>query len=123
MLLAVGGSAHAAATPQFEPTATCPPEAIADLHRAIDFVRGQTWADRPGGIALNISPDLDGCRIVLHVGRLSAEEELALQAGGGSRLAIEYRRDWAQASKLPLILWLAFGGFGVIWVFRRAARR
>lgn len=108
---------------QLEPTATCPPDAVAELNRAIDFVRGQAWTDRPGSHPLNVSPDLNICRVVLHVGQLSEEEEAALQAGAGSRLAIEYRRDWAKPSRLLLILWIVFGGSGVIWVYRRYGRR
>jgi hypothetical protein len=54
--------------------------------------------------------------VVLHVGNLSAAEEAALQAGAGSGLAIEYRRDWARPSRQLLILWIVFGGSGVIWV-------
>jgi len=86
-------------------------------------VRSQAWTERSGSIAINISPDVKACRIVLHVGQLNPEEEAALHAGGGSRLAIEYRRDWARPSKLPLILWVVFGGSALVWVFRRAARQ
>jgi hypothetical protein len=106
-----------------EPTATCTHDAVEELNRAIEFVRGQTWADQPGNNPLNIAPDLDSCRVVLHVGRLSDQEEAALQAGAGSRLAIEYRRDWARASRLPLILWVVFGGAGLTWTYRRYGRR
>lgn len=122
-LLALGGPALAAETPQFSPTATCPPDAVAELHRTIEFVRAQTWTDQPGQMALNISPDLNACRVVLNVGQLSAEEEAALQAGAGSRLTIEYRRDWARPSRVLLILWIVFGGSGLIWTYRRYARR
>jgi hypothetical protein len=122
-LLALGGPALAAEAPQFAPTATCPPDAVTELRRTIDFVRAQTWTDQPGKMALNISPDLNACRVVLNVGQLSAEEEAALQAGAGSRLAIEYRRDWARPSRVLLILWIVFGGSGLIWTYRRYARR
>ena len=107
---------------QLKPTATCPQDALDELNKTIEFVRGQTWADRPGGHPLNIAPDLNACRVVLHVGELTDEEEAALQAGAGSRLAIEYRRDWAKPSRLLLILWIVFGGSGVIWVYRRYGR-
>jgi hypothetical protein len=106
-----------------EPTATCPHEAVEELEQAIRFVRGQTWADQPGNNPLSLAPDLGSCRVVLHVGRLSDQEEAALQAGAGSRLAIEYRRDWARSSRLPLILWVVFGGSAVAWTYRRYARR
>lgn len=122
-LLALGGPSLAAETPQFAPTATCPPDAVAELRRTIDFVRAQTWTEQPGKTALNISPDLNACRVVLNVGQLSAEEEAALQAGAGSRLAIEYRRDWARPSRVLLILWIVFGGSGLIWMYRHYARR
>ena len=108
---------------QLEPTATCPQDALDELIRTIDFVRGQAWTDRPGSHPLNVSPDLNACRVVLHVGQLSRDEEAALQAGAGSRLAIEYRRDWARPSRLLLILWIVFGGSGVIWVYRRYGRQ
>jgi hypothetical protein len=109
--------------PKLEPTPTCPPDAVEELNRAIGFVRGQTWADQPGNNPLSIAPDLDSCRVVLHVGHLSDQEEAALQAGAGSRFAIEYRRDWARSSRLPLILWVVFGGSAVAWTYRRYARR
>ncbi len=108
---------------QLEPTATCPRDAIDELSKTIEFVRGQTWANQPGSNALTIVPDLNACRVVLHVGHLTDEEEAALQAGAGPGLAIEYRRDWARPSRLPLILWLVFGGSGVVWVYVRYGRR
>lgn len=105
-----------------KPTATCPQDALDELHKTINFVRGQTWTDRPGHNALTLAPDLTACRVVLHVGELTQDEEAALQAGAGSRLAIEYRRDWARPSRLLLMLWIVFGGSGLIWVYRRYAR-
>jgi len=104
------------------PTATCPQDALDELNKAIEFVRGRTRTDRPERHALNIAPDVDACRVVLHIGDLSDEEEVALQAGAGSRLAIEYRRDWARPSRLLLILWIVFGGSGVILVYRHYCR-
>lgn len=121
--LGLMAGALAAEAPQFEPTATCPADAVAELRRTIDFVRAQTWADQPGRMALNLSPDLNACRVVLNIGQLSAEEAAALQAGAGDRLAIEYRRDWARPSRVLLILWIVFGGSGLIWMYRRCARR
>lgn len=108
---------------QLKPTVTCPQDALDELNKTIEFVRGQTWADQPGSIPLTIAPDLSACREVLHVGHLSAEEQAALQAGAGSGLAIEYRRDWARPSRLLLVLWIIFGGSGVIWVYLRYGRR
>lgn len=133
-LAAGGGPASAAAAEpgsagastsagmQLQPTTTCPQEAIAEISRAIDFVRGRTWADVPGDDPLTISPDLITCQVVLHIGHLNDHEEAALQAGAGSRLAIEYRRDWARPSRILLILWVVFGGSGLIWIYRRYAR-
>ena len=115
-------AATASAGLPWQPTATCPPEALDELNKAIEFIRGRTWTDRPGGQALNIAPDVDACRVVLHIGDLSHEEEAALQAGAGSRLAIEYRQDWARPSRVLLILWVLFGGSGVIWVYRHYYR-
>jgi len=93
VLLTLGWQGVSTAAPQLEPTATCP------------------------------APDLNACRVVLNIGQLSAREEAALQAGAGSRLAIEYRRDWARPSRVPLILWVVFGGAGLVWTFHRYARR
>lgn len=126
MALAAGLFVALSAAPssalELGPTATCPQEAVEELSRAIEFVRGQTWAAEPGSSALNMAPDLTACRVVLHVGSLSQEEEAALLAGAGSRLAIEYRRDWETPSRLPLILWVVFGGSAVVWTYRRYAR-
>jgi hypothetical protein len=108
---------------QLTPTATCSQEAVDELNKTIEFVRGQMWAEQPGSIALNIAPDLNECRVVLHVGHLSDKEQAALRAGAGSRLAIEYRRDWARPSRVLLTLWIIFGGSGVVWVYWRYARR
>ena len=108
---------------QLKPTATCPQDVLDELNKTIEFVRGQTWTDQPLSNPLTIAPDLNACRVVLQVGHLTDEEGAALQAGAGSRLAIEYRRDWARPSRLLLILWIAFGGSGVIWIYRRYGRR
>lgn len=123
VLLTLGWHGVSAAAPEFQPTATCSADAVAELHQTIDFVRGQTWAEDPGRISLNIAPDLNACRVVLNIGQLSPREEAALQAGAGSRLAIEYRRDWARPSRVLLVLWIVFGGAGLVWMFRRCARR
>lgn len=122
LLFALTGADIASAAPQLDPTATCPADAVAELSRTIDFVRGQTWTDQPQKMALNISPDLNACRVVLTIGKLTTAEEAALQAGGGSRLAIEHRRDFARPSRILLILWVVFGGSGLIWMWRRYGR-
>lgn len=123
VLLTFGWHGASAAAPELQPTAACPADAVAELQQTIDFVRGQTWAEVPGTMSLNIAPDLNACRVVLNIGELSPREEAALQAGAGSRLAIEYRRDWARPSRVWLILWIVFGGAGLMWMFRRYARR
>jgi hypothetical protein len=122
LLLVLAGADVAAGAPQLAPTATCPADAVAELDRTIDFVRGQTWTDQPQKMALNISPDLNACRVVLNVGHLSAKEEAALQAGAGPRLAIEHRKDFGHPSRILLILWVVFGGSGLIWLYRRTSR-
>lgn len=121
--LVLGGASGPAWGQEWEPTASCPEEAVEEITRTIDFVRAQTWAAQPGSYALNLAPDIDTCRVVLHVGSLSHQEEAALRAGAGSRLAIEYRRDWARSSPVPLLLWTIFGGSAVVWTYRRYARR
>lgn len=106
-----------------QPTATCPQSGVDEIQQAIEFVQGKTWAEKPGGVPLNISPDLTACKVTLNVGKLSKAEEAALIAGAGSRLAVVHRRDWARPSHLLLILWIVFGGSGLIWMFRRYARQ
>ena len=122
LLFALGAGRIPASATTFEPTATCPRDAVDELSRTIEFVRGQTWTDRPWSNPLTLRPDLNACRVVLNVGRLSDQEETALQAGAGPRLSIEYRRDWARPSRLLTVLWVVFGGAGVVWVYRRYAR-
>ena len=122
LLFALGAGQIPASAMTLEPTATCPRDAVDELSRTIEFVRGQTWTDRPGSNPLTLRPDLNACRVVLNVGHLSDQEEAALQAGAGPRLSIEYRRDWARPSRLITVLWVVFGGSGVVWVYRRYAR-
>jgi hypothetical protein len=116
------GGANPSAGMQLQPTTTCPQESVDEISRAIQFVRSRAWADSPANDALTIAPDLTVCQVVLHIGHLTDREEAALQAGAGSRLAIEYRRDWARPSRVLLILWAVFGGSGLIWIYRRYAR-
>lgn len=122
VLLVLAGAHVATAAPTLTPTATCPADAVAELNKTIAFVQGQTWTDQPQKMALNISPDLNACRVVLNVGHLSAKDEAALQAGAGPRLAIEHRKDFGHQSRLLLILWVGFGVPGLIWLYRRTSR-
>jgi hypothetical protein len=131
-LLVVSSAAPAAAqtsTPAdtkpipLEPTAQCPQADIATLQRVISFVRGKSWADDPGSTAFVIDPDTDNCRIVLKVPELSDGEAAALQQGGENRLTVEETKDHGKASRLPLVLWVVFGGAGLVLVFLRYGRR
>jgi hypothetical protein len=118
---AAGGSsaASSAARISLQPTSTCPQDAVNQLDQAITFVQGQTWADKPGSTPLNIVPDLIACQVTLKVGHLSHHEQAALEAGAGPRLAIVHPRDFAKPSKVLLILWIVFGGAGLVWLYRR----
>ena len=60
---------------------------------------------------------------MLKINKVSNSEEAALQAGGEGRLAIERTKDNAKPSRLPLLLWVIFGGAGVVFVFIRYGRR
>jgi len=122
-----GGGAPAASsasqTMSLRPTSTCPQDAVDQLSKAIRFIQGQTWADRPGTTSVNISPDLIACQVTLNVGHLSKHEAAALEAGAGPRLSIVHRRDYAKPSRILLILWVIFGGSGLIWLWRRYLRQ
>lgn len=100
------------------PTATCPQAATDELSRTVDFVRGKSWAKDPNSTALSITTDTTACRVVLRINPLSAQERAKLIAGGGSRLVIHYEHDY-HSSRLPLILWVVFGGSGLLWLYRR----
>ena len=105
------------------PTAQCPQADIDTLQRVIGFVRSKSWADDPGGTAFVIDPDTANCRIVLKVPELSDDEAAALQRGGENRLTVEETKDHGKASRLPLVLWVVFGGAGLVLVFLRHGRR
>jgi len=122
---AAGGAPAASSASQMSlrPTSTCPQDAVDQLSKAIRFIQGQTWADRPGTTSVNISPDLITCQVTLNVGHLSKHEEAALEAGAGPRLSIVHRRDYAKPSRILLILWVVFGGSGLIWLWRRYLRQ
>lgn len=106
-----------------EPTAQCPQGDIDTLQRVISFVQSKSWADDPGSTALRIEPDTDNCRIVLKVPELSDDEAAALQQGGENRLTVEETKDHGKASRVPLVLWVVFGGTGLVLVFLRYGRR
>lgn len=106
-----------------EPTAACPQAEIETLQRVISFIRSQSWADEPGSTAFVINPDTANCRLILKIPDLSDDEAAALQRGGENRLTIEETKDHGRASRLPLVLWVVFGGAGLILVFRRYGRR
>jgi hypothetical protein len=109
--------------PSLEPTASCPQADIDTLQRVIKFVRDKSWADDPGKTALSISPDTDNCRVVLKISELSDDEAAALQRGGENRLTVEETRDHGKASRVPLVLWVVFGGAGLVLIFLRYGRR
>jgi hypothetical protein len=133
VVLAVGSGAAtpaSAAAPEMSapemslrPTSTCPQPAVDEINKAIHFIQGETWADRPGATPVNIVPDLIACQVTLNVGHLSKHEESALEAGAGPRLSIVQRHDWAKPSRVLLILWIVFGGSGLIWLWRRYLRQ
>ena len=131
LVLAFGAGPAAAQTPttqdtrplELQPTARCPQTDIDQLQRVIAFVRAQSWAEHPGANAFFLSPDTDACRVVLKINEVTSHEEAALQQGGEGRLAIERTKDNPKPSRLPLLLWVVFGGAGVVFVFVRYGRR
>ena len=106
-----------------KPTEQCPQKDIDQLQRVITFVRSKSWADKPDSTAFAIAPDTASCRVVLKINKVSSQEEAALEQGGEGRLAIEKTRDNAKPSRLPLLLWVVFGGAGLVFVFVRYGRR
>ena len=131
LVLAIGAGPAAAQTLitqdtrplDLKPTAQCPQTDIDKLQRVVTFVRGRSWAEDAGEKPFQINPDTNACRVVLKIGKVSSSEEAALQAGGEGRLAIERTKDNAKPSRLPLLLWVVFGGAGVVFVFVRYGRR
>ena len=105
------------------PTHECSQTDIDQLQRVITFVRSKSWAEDPAGTAFAISPDTSNCRVVLKINEISSQEEVALERGGEGRLSIEKTRDKAKPSRLPLLLWVVFGGAGLVFVFVRYGRR
>lgn len=108
--------------PALEPTESCPQADIDSLQRVIKFLRDKSWADDPAKTALSISPDTDNCRVLLKVSELSDDEAAALQRGGENRLTVEETKDHGKASRLPLVLWVVFGGAGLVLIFLRYGR-
>jgi hypothetical protein len=117
------GTTEDTATIPLKPTAQCPQNDIDQLQRVITFVRGKSWAEKPESTAFAISPDTGACRVVLKINKVSSQEEAALQHGGEGRLSIEKLKDNPKPSRLPLILWVVFGGAGLVFVFARYGRR
>ena len=108
-----------AATIPLQPTAQCPQDDIDQLQRVITFVQSKSWAEDPGDTAFAIAPDTSTCRVILRINKVSSQEEAALEQGGEGKLSIERTKDNAEPSRLPLILWVVFGGAGLVFVFRR----
>lgn len=105
------------------PTEKCPQPDIDQLQRVITFVQGQSWAEHPGTQGLRIVPDTAACKVKLQIGKVSSVEQAALEKGGEGRLSIEKTKDRAKPSRLPLLLWVIFGGAGVVFVFIRYGRQ
>lgn len=129
--LLVGAGSAAAQTPttgdapafNLEPTESCPQSDIQELQRVIRFVQGKSWAEDPGSTSFLLSPDTASCRVVLRISEVSTAEQAALEQAGEGRLSIERTKDRAEPSRLPLILWVIFGGAGLVFVFRRYGKR
>jgi hypothetical protein len=105
------------------PTHECSQADIDQLQRVITFVRSKSWAERPDKTAFAIAPDTASCRVVLRINEVSTGEQAALERGGEGRLTIERTKDRAEPSRLPLLLWVVFGGAGLVFVFVRYGRR
>jgi hypothetical protein len=105
------------------PTQECSQTDVDQLQRVITFVRSKSWAEDPEHTAFALNPDTASCRVVLKISKVSAGEQAALEQGGEGRLSIEKTRDNAKPSRLPLLLWVVFGGAGLVFVFARYGRR
>jgi hypothetical protein len=137
LLLFVGGAGIGAGGPasaqtlttqptaavNLKPTDKCPQPEIDQMQKVIGFVEGQSWSEHPGSQGLRIVPDTTTCRVVLKINKVSSAEQAALEHGGDGRLSIEKTKDYAKPSRLPLLLWVVFGGAGVVFVFVRYGRR
>lgn len=105
------------------PTQECSEADIDQLQRVITFVRSKSWAEQPDKTAFAIAPDTASCRVVLKINEVSVDEQAALERGGEGRLTIERTKDRAEPSRLPLLLWVVFGGAALVFVFVRYGRR
>jgi hypothetical protein len=105
------------------PTPECSQTDIDQLQRVITFVRSKSWAEQPEKTAFAIAPDTAKCRVVVRISKVTDGERAALERGGEGRLTIERTKDTAKPSRLPLLLWVVFGGAGLIFVFVRYGRR
>ena len=105
------------------PTHECSQADIDQLQRVITFVRSKSWAEQPDKTAFAIVPDTANCRVVLKINKVSDGEQAALERGGEGRLSIERTKERAKPSRLPLLLWVVFGGAGLVFVFVRYGRR
>ncbi|HEV7864253.1 MAG TPA: hypothetical protein VGR20_16210 [Acidimicrobiia bacterium] len=129
LLLGIGPASAQTLTTQdttpisLKPTPKCPQTEVDRLQRVITFVRSQSWAEHPGSTAFLLNPDTTACRVVLKIGKVSNQERAALERGGEGLLVIEKTKDNAKPSRLPLLLWVLFGGAGVAFVFVRYGRR
>lgn len=106
-----------------KPTAKCPQPEIDQMEKVISFVESQSWSQHPGSVAFLLDPDTSTCRVVLKISKVSSTEQAALRQGAGGRLSIEKTKDYAKPSRLPLLLWIIFGGAGVVFIFVRYGRR
>ena len=111
------------ASMNLKPTDKCPAPEIDQMQKVISFVESQSWSEHPGSVAFRLAPNTDTCRVVLSIGKVSSAEQAALEQGGQGRLSIEKTKDYAKPSRLPLLLWIVFGGAGVVFVFIRYGRR
>lgn len=131
VLAGLGGAAASAQTlvPQasvsgsLKPTDKCPQAQIDQMEKVITFVEGRSWAEHPGDEGLRITPDTTNCRVVLAINKVSSVEQAALEQGGQGLLSIQKTRDYAKPSRLPLLLWVIFGGSGVVFIFLRYGRQ
>ena len=105
------------------PTPECSQADIDQLQRVITFLRSKSWAEQPDKTAFAIAPDTAACRVVLKINEVSAGEQAALERGGEGRLSIERTKERGEPSRLPLLLWVVFGGAGLVFVFFRYGRR
>ena len=115
--------AENAPTMSLKPTDKCPQADVDQLEKVITFVQGRSWSEHPGTTAFELSPNTATCQVVLKINKVSTVEETALERGGEGHLAIQKTKDYAKPSRLPLLLWVVFGGAGVVFIFVRYGRQ